>query len=193
MLEDMTQVDILGSWLRNEQMMIDQYCLKLQKVTLLALEPYWAIKPWTRALVGKKVLVIHGPNLNLLGEREPGVYGSTTFADLNRMILDRAEGLGLECEIFQSNHEGAIIDKLHAARKTFDGVVINAGAYTHYSYAIHDAIHDIRIPCVEVHISNIYARDQFRSHSVLSPVCAGTIAGFGINGYFLALQALSEM
>ena len=132
----------------------------------------------------QKVLVIHGPNLNLLGEREPGVYGNTTFADLNRMILDRAEGLGLECEIFQSNHEGAIIDKLHAARNTFDGVVI---------YAIHDAIHDIRIPCVEVHISNIYARDEFRSHSVLSPVCAGTIAGFGINGYFLALQALSEM
>ena len=94
----------------------------------------------------QKVLVIHGPNLNLLGEREPGVYGNTTFADLNRMILDRAEGLGLECEIFQSNHEGAIIDKLHAARNTFDGVVINAGAYTHYSYAIHDAIHDIRIP-----------------------------------------------
>ena len=128
-----------------------------------------------------------------IGEREPGVYGNTTFADLNRMILSRAEGLGLECEIFQSNHEGAIIDKLHAARTTFDGVIINAGAYTHYSYAIHDAIHDIRIPCVEVHISNIYARDEFRSHSVLSPVCAGTIAGFGINGYFLALQALSEM
>ena len=116
----------------------------------------------------QKVLVIHGPNLNLLGEREPGVYGNTTFADLNRMILSRAEGLGLECEIFQSNHEGAIIDKLHAARTTFDGVIINAGAYTHYSYAIHDAIHDIRIPCVEVHISNIYARDEFRSHSVLS-------------------------
>lgn len=94
----------------------------------------------------QKVLVIHGPNLNLLGEREPGVYGNTTFADLNRMILSRAEGLGLECEIFQSNHEGAIIDKLHAARTTFDGVIINAGAYTHYSYAIHDAIHDIRIP-----------------------------------------------
>ena len=141
----------------------------------------------------KKVLVIHGPNLNLLGEREPGVYGSTTFAELNRQILDHAEGLGLECEIFQSNHEGAIIDKLHAARQIFDGVIINAGAYTHYSYAIHDAIHDMRIPCVEVHISNIYARDAFRSHSVISPVCAGTIAGFGINGYFLALQAISEM
>lgn len=141
----------------------------------------------------KKVLVIHGPNLNLLGEREPDVYGKMTYAELNRQILDRAEELGLECEIFQSNHEGAIIDKLHAARKTFDGIVINAGAYTHYSYAIHDAIHDIRISCVEVHISNIYARDEFRSHSVLSPVCAGTIAGFGTNGYFLALQALSEM
>ena len=84
----------------------------------------------------QKVLVIHGPNLNLLGEREPGVYGNTTFADLNRMILSRAEGLGLECEIFQSNHEGAIIDKLHAARTTFDGVIINAGAYTHYSLSL---------------------------------------------------------
>ena len=141
----------------------------------------------------KKVLVIHGPNLNLLGEREPGVYGSTTLQELNRQILDRAEAMGLECEIFQSNHEGAIIDKLHAARHTFDGVIINAGAYTHYSYAIHDAIHDIRIPCIEVHISNIYARDPFRAHSVLSAVCAGTIAGFGIQGYFLAMQALSEM
>lgn len=141
----------------------------------------------------KKVLVVHGPNLNLLGEREPGVYGNTTFSELNRKILDRAEGLGMECEIFQSNHEGAIIDKLQAARGVFDGVVINAGAYTHYSYAIHDAIQDIRIPCIEVHISNIYKRDAFRSHSVISEVCAGTIAGFGINSYFLGLQVLAEM
>ncbi len=141
----------------------------------------------------KKVLVIHGPNLNLLGEREPGVYGSTGFEALNGMIMDEAKSLGLECEIFQSNHEGAIIDKLHEARKSFDGVVINAGAYTHYSYAIHDAIHDIKIPVVEVHISNIHAREGFRSHSVISPVCAGTIAGFGINSYFLGLKALAEM
>ncbi len=141
----------------------------------------------------KKVLVIHGPNLNLLGEREPGVYGCTTFAQLNEMIMDKAEKLGMECEIFQSNHEGAIIDRLHAARKNFDGVVINAGAYTHYSYAIHDAIHDIRIPVIEVHISNIHAREGFRSKSVISPVCAGTIAGFGINSYFLGLQALADM
>ena len=137
----------------------------------------------------KKVLVIHGPNLNLLGEREPGVYGSTTFADLNRMILDRAEGLGLECEIFQSNHEGAIIDKLHAARKTFDGVVINAGAYTHYSYAIRDAIASVKTPVVEVHMSNVHAREEFRHTSVLSEVCRGTILGFGKNSYLLAAES----
>ena len=143
--------------------------------------------------MNKKILVIHGPNLNLLGEREPGVYGSTSFSELNAMIQERAEKLGMECEIFQSNHEGAIIDKLHAARKEFDGVIINAGAYTHYSYAIHDALHDIRIPVIEVHISNIHAREGFRSHSVISPVCKGTIAGFGINSYFLALYAIAEM
>ncbi len=141
----------------------------------------------------KNILVVHGPNLNLLGEREPGIYGSTSFAELNAMIQERGEKLGMECEIFQSNHEGAIIDRLHAARKDFDGVIINAGAYTHYSYAIHDAIQDIRIPVIEVHISNIYARDDFRSKSVISPVCKGTIAGFGINSYFLALYAMAEM
>ena len=140
-----------------------------------------------------KLLFLNGPNMNMLGIREPDIYGRQTYADLEAYIRSFCQELGIACEIFQSNHEGAIIDKLHAARTTFDGVIINAGAYTHYSYAIHDAIHDIRIPCVEVHISNIYARDEFRSHSVLSPVCAGTIAGFGINGYFLALQALSEM
>ena len=140
-----------------------------------------------------KILVINGANMNLLGKREPDIYGREDYAALCARIYAHAQSRGIAVECFQSNHEGAIIDKLHAARNTFDGVVINAGAYTHYSYAIHDAIHDIRIPCVEVHISNIYARDEFRSHSVLSPVCAGTIAGFGINGYFLALQALSEM
>ena len=128
----------------------------------------------------KNVLVIHGPNLNLLGERDPAFYGNVTFDKLNEMILERAEALGLHCEIFQSNHEGAIIDKLQAARKTMDGVVINAGA-------------DMQLPCVEVHISNIQARDAFRSKSVIAPVCTGTIAGFGINSYFLALQALAML
>ncbi len=141
----------------------------------------------------KRILVIHGPNLNLLGEREPGIYGSDSIENLNSSIIDRAKDQGLECEIFQSNHEGAIIDKLHAARNSFDGVVINAGAYTHYSYAIRDAIAAVKIPCIEVHISNVFARDEFRSKSVIAPVCKGSISGFGFGSYFLAIQALAEM
>lgn len=141
----------------------------------------------------KKILVIHGPNLNLLGEREPDVYGNNGIDTLNSNIIDRANEQGLECEIFQSNHEGAIIDKLHSARKNFDGVIINAGAYTHYSYAIRDAISAIKIPCIEVHISNVDARDAFRANSVIAPVCKGSISGFGFGSYYLAIQALSEM
>ncbi len=141
----------------------------------------------------KKILVIHGPNLNLLGEREPGIYGSDSIENLNSSIIDRARDQGLECEIFQSNHEGAIIDKLHAARSCYDGVIINAGAYTHYSYAIRDAISAIKIPCIEVHISNVFARDEFRSKSVIAPVCKGSISGFGFSSYFLAIQALAEL
>ena len=119
----------------------------------------------------KKILVIHGPNLNLLGEREPGVYGNMTIDTLNDNIIERAKEQGMQCEIFQSNHEGAIIDKLHAARTSFDGVILNAGAYTHYSYAIRDAIAAIKIPVIEVHISNVFARDAFRANSVISEVC----------------------
>lgn len=141
----------------------------------------------------KKILVLHGPNLNLLGEREPGIYGSTGIDELNKNIIARAKEQGLECEIFQSNHEGAIIDKLHAARLKFDGVIINAGAYTHYSYAIRDAIAAIKIPCVEVHISNVFSRDEFRSKSVIAPVCKGSICGFGFGSYYLAVIAMSEM
>lgn len=141
----------------------------------------------------KKILVIHGPNLNLLGEREPGVYGNTSIETLNNNIIERATEQGLECEIFQSNHEGAIIDKLHSARLQFDGVIINAGAYTHYSYAIRDAISAIKIPCIEVHISNVFARDEFRSKSVIAPVCKGSISGLGLNSYYLAVTALSDM
>lgn len=141
----------------------------------------------------KKILVIHGPNLNLLGEREPGIYGNTNILTLNENIIERAKEQGLECEIFQSNHEGAIIDKLHSARLQFDGVIINAGAYTHYSYAIRDAISAIKIPCIEVHISNVFARDAFRSESVIAPVCKGSISGFGLNSYYLAVMAMSEM
>lgn len=141
----------------------------------------------------KRILVIHGPNLNLLGEREPGIYGKVSFENLNKMIACTADELGIECEIFQSNHEGEIIDKLHESRTEFDGVVINAGAYTHYSYAIRDAIAAIKIPCIEVHISNIFARDEFRSNSVIAPVCRGSISGMGLNSYTLAIIGLDNM
>ena len=139
-----------------------------------------------------KILVINGPNLNLLGEREPGIYGDQSYSALSEMVMDKADELGVKCEIFQSNHEGAIIDKLHSARKDFDGVVLNAGAYTHYSYAIRDAIAAIRIPVIEVHISNVFARDEFRKNSVIAPVCKGSISGFGLAGYLMAMDALAK-
>ncbi|MGN0612372.1 MAG: type II 3-dehydroquinate dehydratase [Porcipelethomonas sp.] len=138
----------------------------------------------------KKILVINGPNLNLLGEREPGIYGDDTYETLCERLMDKADSMGVKCEIFQSNHEGAIIDKLHSARLSFDGVVLNAGAFTHYSYAIRDAIAAINIPVIEVHISNVFARDEFRKNSVIAPVCRGSISGFGLASYFLAVDAL---
>lgn len=141
----------------------------------------------------KKILVIHGPNLNLLGEREPGVYGSDTFETVNNEIVQKAKECNFECEVFQSNHEGEIIDKLHSARLEFDGIVLNAGAYTHYSYAIRDAIAAIKIPVVEVHMSNVHKREEFRHHSVISPVCVGVIAGFGKNSYLLGVEALADI
>ena len=138
----------------------------------------------------KKIIVIHGPNLNLLGEREPGVYGCESYESINNEIIEHAISKQFHCEIFQSNHEGEIIDTLHLARKSFDGVVINAGAYTHYSYAIRDAIAAIKIPVIEVHMSNINARDEFRAKSVIAPVCKGSICGFGKDSYILAVDSL---
>ena len=137
-----------------------------------------------------RILVIHGPNLNLLGEREPGIYGTENLEQVNGAILARAKELGAQCEVFQSNHEGDIIDRRHEARREFDGVVLNAGAYTHYSYAIRDAIAAIRIPCVEVHISNVHAREEFRHTSVIAPACLGVVCGFGGDSYLLALEGL---
>lgn len=141
----------------------------------------------------KKILVIHGPNLNLLGEREPGVYGNDSFESINTEIAEYADSKGFDCEIYQSNHEGAIIDKLHAARKDKDGVVINAGAYTHYSYAIRDAIAAIKIPVIEVHMSDIHKREEFRHLSVIEPVCKKQICGFGKNSYLMGVDALEEI
>ena len=141
----------------------------------------------------KRVLVILGPNLNMVGVREKGVYGDETAESINLQILEHAQKLGYSCEIFQSNHEGDIIDKIHACRGNYDGVVLNAGALTHYSYALRDSISCLGIPFVEVHMSNIYAREEFRHHSVISPVCAGQIAGFGKNSYYLAIDALKRL
>jgi len=141
----------------------------------------------------KKVLVLLGPNMNMVGVREKGVYGDETAESINAQIVDTAKRLDFECEIFQSNWEGAIIDKIHAAKGTYDGVVINAGALTHYSYAIHDAIACVRIPFIETHMSNVFSREEFRHNSVISDVCAGQISGFGKNSYFLALAALKDL
>ena len=143
--------------------------------------------------MSKKILIMHGPNLNLLGEREPTIYGNTNFQTLNEHLIEYAKSLGMEADVFQSNHEGALVDKLHEARKIYNGIVLNAGAYTHYSYAISDAIKAIRIPVIEVHISNIFARDAFRSNSVIAPVCKGSISGFGLQSYDLAVKALADM
>ena len=140
-----------------------------------------------------KILVINGPNLNLLGEREPGYYGTDTLASINADLEKKAAELGTEIEFYQSNHEGAIIDRLHAARANanggIDAIVLNVGAYTHYSYAIRDAIAAIKLPVVEVHLSNIHARDAFRETSVIAPVCVGQISGFGAYSYTLGLYA----
>lgn len=141
----------------------------------------------------KRLLILNGPNLNLLGKREPSVYGSESLDDINKQIKIQANELGFDCDFYVSNHEGEIIDKLHEAMDSYDGVVINAGAYTHYSYAIRDAIGAIKIPVVEVHLSNIHARDEFRSKSVIAPACAGQISGFGKESYYLGVVALSKI
>ena len=137
-----------------------------------------------------KILVIHGPNLNLLGTREPEVYGSATLEEINGRLRAYAADKGIEVRTFQSNHEGAIIDAIHQAVGWADGLVINFGAYTHYSYAIRDAIAAIGLPTVEVHLSNVQAREGFRRLSVIAPVCLGQITGFGWQSYVLGLEAL---
>ena len=140
-----------------------------------------------------KFLVLHGPNLNLLGTREPDVYGSLSLDDINNRLIGLGEELGVEVTCLQSNHEGALIDALHDAWAWAKGVVFNPGAYTHTSIALRDAISAIEIPVIEVHLSNIYAREEFRHTSMLSAVCMGKIAGFGWRSYVLALKALVEI
>ena len=140
-----------------------------------------------------KIMIINGPNLNLLGERNPDVYGRFTLEKLQSRIAERAAEYNWETEFYNSNHEGDIIDCLHNARNHYDAVILNAGAYSHTSYAIRDAIEAISTPVIEVHLSNIYAREPFRHTSVISAVCRGSIVGFGAAGYVLALESLLEM
>lgn len=138
------------------------------------------------------VLVLHGPNLNLLGKRQPEIYGPLTLNEINERLVALGKELSLEVQCCQSNSEGALIDHLHAAHTWADGVVFNPGAYSHTSVALRDAVAAIELPVVEVHLSNIYAREEFRHHSLISPVCEGVISGFGWRSYALGLRALAE-
>ena len=137
-----------------------------------------------------RFLVLHGPNLNLLGTREPEVYGSTTLEEIDERLHAKAAASGHEVVAFQSNHEGELIDKLQGAADGFDGVLFNPGGFTHTSVAIRDAISSVDVPVVEVHLSNIYAREDFRQHSMISAVCEGVVSGFGVASYLLGLDAL---
>lgn len=139
-----------------------------------------------------RIVIINGPNLNMLGKREVGIYGGQTLEDFNLKIKEKADSLNVETEFFQSNSESEIVSYIHSCNGRVDGVMINAGAFTHYSYAIRDAIASITVPVIEVHISNIYKREEFRHESVIAPVCIGQICGFGLTSYMLALKSLLD-
>ncbi|MBV8150135.1 MAG: type II 3-dehydroquinate dehydratase [Candidatus Eremiobacteraeota bacterium] len=139
------------------------------------------------------VLVLHGPNLNLLGEREPEIYGTLTLAEIDAQIEARAKELGITVRTYQSNHEGRLVDRLHALRKWLDGLVINPAAFTYSSYALRDAIAAVAKPAIEVHLSDIKRREPWRAHSLIEPVCAAQISGLGVDSYLQALNRLAEL
>ena len=140
-----------------------------------------------------RILVLHGPNLNLLGTREPGHYGNVTLADINQSLIELGDALNIEISTFQSNHEGELVDRIHqAAKEGIDGIVINPAAYTHTSIALRDAMLAISIPFIEVHLSNIHRREEFRHHSMLAAAATGIVAGFGATSYQLALRGLQD-
>ncbi|MEM9578381.1 MAG: type II 3-dehydroquinate dehydratase [Pseudomonadota bacterium] len=136
------------------------------------------------------VLILNGPNLNLLGTRQPDVYGKTTLADIEAMCQAHGQAIDLEVSFQQSNHEGALVDAIHAARGTHQGIILNAGAYTHTSIALMDAIASVELPAIELHLSNVHAREDFRHTSYIAKVCLGIICGFGARGYILAMDAI---
>ena len=140
-----------------------------------------------------RILLLNGPNLNKLGTREPEIYGTATLADVERLVAERAARFGAEVRSFQANSEGELIDWLQDEQEAADGLIINAGAYTHYSIALRDAVAGCELPAIEVHISNVYRREAFRHESLLSPVCSGTIVGLGVQGYALAVEALAHL
>ena len=146
----------------------------------------------SKAFGGAGILVIHGPNLNLLGEREVGIYGKTTIHEIDQTLRREALIHNLKLKIVQSNHEGKIVDLIGQARKKFEGILINPAAYTHTSVAIRDALLASGLPAVEVHLSNIYKREEFRQHSITAPACIGQVAGFGKESYVLGLRALAH-
>jgi 3-dehydroquinate dehydratase-2 len=149
-------------------------------------------RPWSNRGI-MKILVLHGPNLNLLGKREPEIYGSLTLGDINTTLIELGKELGAELKCVQSNHEGALIDALQDAQMWANGVIFNPGGYTHTSIALRDAIAAIGVPVIEVHVSNVYAREEFRHTSMISGVCKGKIVGFGWRSYGLGLRALIDM
>lgn len=141
----------------------------------------------------KNVIILLGPNLNMTGIREKGIYGEETAESIKSQIIIYGDNLGINCEVFQSNWEGALIDKIHSSRDSYEGAIINPGALSHYSYSLRDAISFVKIPFIEVHMTNIYNREAFRHNSVISEVCVGQIVGFGKNSYMIALNAIKEL
>ncbi|MGM0501820.1 MAG: type II 3-dehydroquinate dehydratase [Bacillota bacterium] len=139
------------------------------------------------------ILVLHGPNLNLLGQREPEVYGTTTLEDVNQQLIEQAAELEVELETFQSNSEGELVDQIQRGLEEVEGIIINPAAFTHYSIALRDALAALEVPIIEVHISNVYQREEFRHKSVTAPVVTGQISGLGVEGYYLALQKLATL